>query len=110
MPAHSDSDVGIRLGIGARLGASPMLVEPPRSVPSTPSISPRTLSCTSGTGFGRPVVPEVNEMAATPAGGRGAARGTAGGAGPGPAAGGGPPRAAGAPAPSSWPGVDRPGP
>ena len=35
-------------------------------------MSPSTLSWTSGTGLGRPVVPDVNEMAATPAGDIGA--------------------------------------
>ena len=35
-------------------------------------MSPSTLSCTNGTGLGRPVVPDVNEIAATPAGDDGA--------------------------------------
>src|SRR3954451_8051247 len=73
MPAHNDSDVGMRFGIGCLLGPSPgPEVAPPRNVPSTPSMRPSTLSCTSGTGFGRPVVPEVYEIAATPAGDGGA--------------------------------------
>ena len=71
MPAHNDSDVGIRLGIGARFGAS-SLDAPPRSFDSTPSISPSTLSCRRGTGLGLPVVPDVNEIAATPGGDAGA--------------------------------------
>ncbi len=50
----------MRLGIG-----SLRLPPPPRSVCNTPSISPSTFAWRSGTGFGRPVVPEVNEIAAT---------------------------------------------
>ena len=38
------------------------------------------MSCTSSTGLGRPVVPEVNEMAATPAGDAGASASSGAGA------------------------------
>ncbi len=58
---------------------APLLVLP-RKVPSTPSMSPSTLSWTSGTGLGRPVVPDVKEIAATPAGDAGAAASSGAGA------------------------------
>ena len=65
MPAHNDSETGTRFGIGALRGRRRRAAAP-RSEPITPSSSSSTVSCRSGTAFGRPVVPDVNWMIASP--------------------------------------------
>ncbi len=65
MPAHSDSDVGMRFGIGAlRSAAGPPASALPRSDSITGSSSSSTPEWRSSTGFGRPVVPDVNWISA----------------------------------------------
>ncbi len=82
-PAHTDNDTGTRLttrrfgatgvvppvassdGFGSSEPSGTDLAELGRSLRRTPSIRSSTPSCSSNTGLGLPVVPEVNWMRAT---------------------------------------------
>src|SRR2546423_6832710 len=67
MPAHSDSDIGTRFGIGARPAEDDDVDRPPRNDAMTVSSNSDTVSCRNTTALGAPVVPDVNCTIASPA-------------------------------------------